>query len=166
MGGFGAPPGGGFGQPPSGGFGAPPPGGFGAPPPGGGGAHPMARSQVGAPAIALIVVAGIAIALQLLAIVINLIGAAGPAAFGGEYAHLASGAVGIVLSIVNIAMAGFIIFGAIQMKNLASHTMALVAAILALIPVCNFPCCVLLVPFGIWALVVILKPEVKAAFSS
>lgn len=37
------------------------------------------------------------------------------------------------------------------------------AAILAMIP-CVSPCCLLGLPLGIWALIVLLKPEVKAAF--
>jgi hypothetical protein len=31
---------------------------------------------------------------------------------------------------------------------------------------CISPCCLLGLPIGIWALVVLLKPEVKAAFTA
>jgi hypothetical protein len=37
------------------------------------------------------------------------------------------------------------------------------AAILALVP-CTSPCCLAGIPAGIWALVVLAKPEVKAGF--
>jgi hypothetical protein len=37
------------------------------------------------------------------------------------------------------------------------------AAIMAMIP-CNC-CCLLGLPFGIWALVMLMKPEVKSQFS-
>jgi hypothetical protein len=37
------------------------------------------------------------------------------------------------------------------------------ASIIAIIP-CFGPCCCLGIPVGIWALVVINKPEVKSAF--
>jgi len=37
------------------------------------------------------------------------------------------------------------------------------AAIVACVPFCS-PCVVLGIPFGIWALVVMAKPEVRAAF--
>ena len=42
---------------------------------------------------------------------------------------------------------------------------ALVSAVLALLP-CLSPCCVLGLPFGIWALVTLNKPEVKEAFAA
>jgi hypothetical protein len=37
------------------------------------------------------------------------------------------------------------------------------ASIIAMIP-CVSPCCLLGLPIGIWALVVLMKPEVKSAF--
>ena len=37
------------------------------------------------------------------------------------------------------------------------------ASILAMIP-CLSPCCLIGLPIGIWALVILMKPEVKAAF--
>jgi hypothetical protein len=39
----------------------------------------------------------------------------------------------------------------------------LAAAIVALIP-CFSPCCLIGLPIGIWALVVLSKPEVKSQF--
>jgi hypothetical protein len=56
-----------------------------------------------------------------------------------------------------------ILFGALKMMRLQSYGWAMAAAILAVIP-CLSPCCCLGIPFGIWALVVLSKPEVKAAF--
>src|SRR5205807_7261566 len=53
-----------------------------------------------------------------------------------------------------------IIVGAQRMKNLQSHGMAMAASIVAMIP-CISPCCLLGLPFGIWALIILLKPEVK-----
>jgi hypothetical protein len=49
------------------------------------------------------------------------------------------------------------------MQQLTSHGLAMAAAIIAMIP-CFSPCCVLGLPFGIWALVVLSKPEVKSQF--
>jgi len=40
-----------------------------------------------------------------------------------------------------------------------------VASILAMVP-CISPCCLLGIPIGIWALVVLMKPEVQQAFVS
>ena len=49
------------------------------------------------------------------------------------------------------------------MKKLVNYRLAMVVSILALAP-CISPCCLLGLPFGIWALVVLNKPEVKSAF--
>jgi hypothetical protein len=57
----------------------------------------------------------------------------------------------------------FVIFGASRMKQLRSPGLAMTAAILATIPCCSF-CCTSL-PFGIWALVVLAKTEVKSQFT-
>jgi hypothetical protein len=54
------------------------------------------------------------------------------------------------------------LFGALSMKKVHGYGFAMAAAILAVIP-CTSPCCLGL-PFGIWALVVLNDPAVKAAF--
>jgi hypothetical protein len=60
--------------------------------------------------------------------------------------------------VVNIV----IILGALKLKNLESKGLAMVAAILSMINIGNC-CCILGLPFGIWALVAMNKPAVKAA---
>lgn len=57
-----------------------------------------------------------------------------------------------------------ILWGGIWMKNLRSYGLAMAASILAMVP-CFSPCCLLGLPIGIWALVVLSEPGVKAAFS-
>jgi hypothetical protein len=57
-----------------------------------------------------------------------------------------------------------IIFAALKMKNLQYHTLAVVAAVMAAFP-CVSSCCCIGLPVGIWVLVVLFKPEVKAAFT-
>ena len=56
-----------------------------------------------------------------------------------------------------------IVLGALRMMKVRSHGLALTAAILGVIPCCSF--CCLSLPFGIWALVLLLKPEVKSQFT-
>jgi len=73
-----------------------------------------------------------------------------------------SGALGIVSCIVGIILSFVVLYGALQMKRLRSYGWAMTSSILALVP-CTSPCCLLGLPIGIWALVVLLKPEVKAA---
>lgn len=59
---------------------------------------------------------------------------------------------------------GLAFLGALKMKNLQSYGLANTGAILSLIPCCG-PCVCLGIPLGIWALVVLRKPEVRAAFT-
>jgi hypothetical protein len=73
-----------------------------------------------------------------------------------------SGAVGVISCVVGIILSCVVLYGALQMKKLRSYGWAMTACILALFP-CTSPCCFLGLPLGIWALVVLLKPEVKAA---
>lgn len=87
------------------------------------------------------------------------------AAQGGDQAmmNMFSGGVGLVFNVIGTILGAVIIMGALKMKNLQSYGFAMTAAIIAMIPCCS-PCCLLGLPFGIWALVVMMKPEVKAAF--
>ena len=50
-----------------------------------------------------------------------------------------------------------------KMKSLESYVLALVGAACAILPFCS-PCCCLSLPVGIWALVVLLKADVKSSF--
>ena len=81
-----------------------------------------------------------------------------------QYAHYLSGPTNIVGQLLALGISGFIIFGALKMRNLQSYGVALGAAIVAMIP-CGGCCCIGL-PVGIWALVLLLKPEVKSQFQA
>ena len=86
---------------------------------------------------------------------------AAKAFFGG------SGVLQKVWALVMLAVNGLVIFGGLQMMKLQSRTLAMTAAIIALVPCCfNSICCIFAIPAGIWALVVLGKPEVKSAFPS
>lgn len=127
--------------------------------------------KVKGPAISLIVVGAISAVLQVLGILANLLGMGMASADMSQFegmegmewmAPLMSGTVSILISILALAVAAVLIFGGLKMKSLQSYGLAMAATILAMVP-CLTPCC-LGIPFGIWALVVMLKPEVKAAF--
>lgn len=76
--------------------------------------------------------------------------------------NMFSGAVGIVQGIVGVLFGALMIVGALKMKRLESHSLAMMSAILTVVPCTG--CCLWGLPIGIWALVVLNKPEVKAAF--
>jgi hypothetical protein len=61
--------------------------------------------------------------------------------------------------LMNLAIA----VGAVSMIRLRNYRSAYTAAILSVIPVCS-PCLLLGIPFGIWAIVVLNRPEVKQRF--
>lgn len=144
-------PGPAWGQPPPQGF---PPG----PPPG-----PPAADQVKTPAILMIVFAAISGLCFLFVGVLSLIGSAAPGS-GAMKTQIATGVAGLLIYLVRAAVDGFVIFGAIKMMKLESRGLAMTAAILSVIPCFCSSCYVLGIPWGIWALVVLNKPEVKAAF--
>ena len=56
-----------------------------------------------------------------------------------------------------------VVYGATLMLRMRHYSSARLSAVLALAPLCG-PCAVLGIPLGIWALVVLVRPEVKAAF--
>ncbi|MBN2023056.1 MAG: zinc ribbon domain-containing protein [Pirellulales bacterium] len=124
---------------------------------------PSAASRVSAPAIGLIVTGGLGLALQVLGLLGNLVQLGGvvpgqqPPAGLQPVAMVGVGLVAIVASMV-------VLIGGIRMKNLESYGLAMTASILAMIP-CISPCCLLGLPFGIWAIVVLSDSEVRAAFS-
>jgi hypothetical protein len=77
--------------------------------------------------------------------------------------HLAYGPIGGAEALIGMVMSALIFAGASKMQLLKNYEFAFVASILALVP-CMTPCCFLGLPFGIWALVLISKPEIKSEF--
>ena len=125
-----------------------------------------ALARTNAPAIALIVVAAIGGLFQILGLLLNILGTGFATGMGGNEAlgNLMSGSIGIGLGLLGLAMTVVVILGALKMKNGESYGFALAASIIAMVP-CISPCCVLGLPVGIWALVVLLNADVKAAFA-
>ena len=75
----------------------------------------------------------------------------------GDPANLFLTILGFVLSLLVVA-------GGVAMMKQKGWALALVGAILTMIP-CFGPCCGLFLPIGLWALVVLMKPEVRQAMS-
>ena len=81
------------------------------------------------------------------------------------WVHAMSGGVGVIFNVIGLIVSVVIFMGALKMKKLESYNFAMAATIVAMVP-CISPCCFVGLPVGIWALVVLLKPEVKGAFQS
>jgi hypothetical protein len=124
-----------------------------------------ALDQVRGPATALMVTAAIYVGFCLMGILGNFIGISFAAfrAPADLWRGISSGGVGMAANVLTLAISGLIFYGASKMKQLENHGLAVLASILALLP-CTSPCCVLGLPFGIWALVVLYRPEVKSSF--
>ena len=136
-----------------------------------GGGREAALQAVKGPAIALIITASLGAAYYVFSGLFALF--VGGAMFHQELPPdippqmraLIEGAQGPLAGMINLAIAainGFVIFGAVKMLRLQSYGLAMAASIVAMLP-CQC-CCLLGLPFGIWALVVLNKPEVKSQF--
>jgi hypothetical protein len=132
----------------------------------------MPKDRVQVPAIGMMVAAALDIMMALFFAVLNImqftIGRTHIPEFGRMGASMselvfASG-IGLMISLFALILDGFIIFGALRMRQLRSYGLAVAAAILSLIPCLGSPCIVLGVPFGIWALVVLVNSDVRQAF--
>ena len=127
--------------------------------------------QVSGPAILLMVTAGLGLVLGLFSLVRALAGGseippellANPELSGYVPMLEKLQSVGKFSSVLSLVLCGLTFYGALKMKNLQAYGLSLAAAIIAVVP-CFQPCCCLGIPAGIWALVVLNKPEVKAAF--
>jgi predicted Zn finger-like uncharacterized protein len=125
-----------------------------------------AASAVAGPGIALMILGGLALLIAATSLALNLVGAAmvvphaaaGPGG-GDAIANVVGGVAGAVFG---LCWGGIILSGAWTMFSLRAYPYAMTACIVAMLP-CNL-CCFLTLPFGIWGLVVLLRPEVKDAF--
>ena len=136
-----------------------------------GGEREAALQAVKGPAIALIIVASLGVAYYAFSGLFSLF-------TGGMMFHqemppdvppqvraLIENMRGPVAGVINLAVAlvnGFVLFGAIKMLRLQNFGLVMAAVIVAMLP-CQC-CCLLGLPFGIWALMVLNKPEVKSRF--
>jgi hypothetical protein len=70
---------------------------------------------------------------------------------------------GGVVDCVSFVTCLLVIYGALKMQRLESYAWAMTSSIISLIP-CVTCCCCLGIPFGVWALIVLNRAEIRAAF--
>ncbi len=164
------PPAGGYGYPT--GPGAPGAPGFpgqtpgfapGGPPFGGDGGRAAAESKVKPAAITLLVFSGIGILLQLFALAMNVLGTGLHVAGDAGAEQIMSGAAGVMMNIVGVAIGAFSIFAFFKMMNLQNRGLVMAGVILSMIP-CLGSCWCVNLWVGIWALIVLSDENVKSAF--
>jgi hypothetical protein len=126
-----------------------------------------ALQKVAGPAVGLMVTAGLGLLVALAGVIMNLTGATWAGMSGNpeaqKIAQMFGGTVGVIGNLLGIAVSAFLFFGAYKMKKLENYGLALATSIVAMIP-CISPCCLIGLPIGIWALVVLTKPDVKTNF--
>jgi hypothetical protein len=130
----------------------------------------MARSMIQVPGMLVAVTGGIGVALYALNLIMRMLGIGmtpPPMGTGPEldwiFDFFASGA-GAALDVVWLGLSVVVLIGGLQMLQLQRYTFCLCTAILAMLP-CISPCCCIGLPAGIWALVILAKPEVRSAFN-
>jgi hypothetical protein len=124
-----------------------------------------ALNRVSTPAVCLIVTAVLGLIAQTMGLIANVVQIGAGAHFGPrqELPIQVMGPIAIGSGVIGIVIGVLILVGAMKMKSLENYTLAMTGAILAMIP-CISPCCLLGLPFGIWAIVVLSDPAVKSAF--
>lgn len=137
------------------------------------------RQRVNGPAIALMAYGGLSVLSSLLGLVNSLLVSMGIQLYDldqfGNYGdidpqfqqmlNMTSGVSGLFGAVIGLVIAGVMIFGAMKMRNLQLWGFSLAAAILAIIP-CFGCCCLIGMPIGIWATVILFDADVKAAFTN
>jgi len=84
---------------------------------------------------------------------------------------IARGDVGVfpyVVAVINVSAALLILVGALRMMNRQSYGLAVTAGILAMVPCVGTSgcCCLIGLPIGLWALIVLMDSGVQAAFTA
>ena len=126
-----------------------------------------AQAMVNGPGIFMMVLAIICIPLTLLGLAMNLFAGSLGSILKDLPPELADqlirdGAIGIAQNGLSLVANIVILIGAIKMRKCQSYGLAITASILCIL--CDWGCCCLGLGAGIWSLVVLSKPEVKAAF--
>jgi hypothetical protein len=151
---------------------------FGSPPPGGGG--PMdasvVKERLNVPSLILLIGGAGGLLLNLMGMVTNLIGGNSMSQLPPEmlskpemqqFVQLMETMqkAGPFFSLIGIGVSAFVVFGALKMRNLQSHSLAMAACIVGILPCCYSCCCIFTMAGGIWGVVELIKPEVKSAFT-
>jgi hypothetical protein len=133
------------------------------------GARTRALEKVSLPAIFLIIVGCLGLGMSVLNITIELMGLNNDNPFqfnkpnpNDPNAKAAENVGKVIGGVVQVLWSLIVFFGGVQMKGLKSRGFVFFSCIWAMLP-CNL-CCLLGLPFGIWALVVVNDPVVKRGF--
>jgi hypothetical protein len=137
------------------------------------GAREAALAKVNLPAIFLIVTGGLTLAFSILGLVLGLLGFDQMNAGAFQQSQtpemerinsMARGAGATVVRVLGLATGILTILGGMKMRKLESRGLCIAGSIVSMLP-CSC-CCLIGLPIGIWALVVLNDANVKESFSS
>jgi hypothetical protein len=125
------------------------------------------RAKVNLPAILIMSAEGIGIVIQLgfmlmRGAIMGLLSAYAEQA--GQKLPPQSFAPNPVFTGVSVVGGLFVIFAMFQLRNLRMFPLALIGTLMAMVPIAS-SCCCLGLPLGIWMLITLFDPEVRAAFT-
>jgi len=129
-------------------------------------ARATALSKIEAPAIGLVVGAGLGLVVSVGSMGVHALGVLGVPLVRGadERAFVFLSTVwGVGISLVWIVLCAFVVWAGLGLRSLRSYPLGLAAAVISVLP-CMAPCCPISIPFGIWALIVMHAPDVRAQF--
>lgn len=119
------------------------------------GSEDWARSTLEGPANSLAAIAGIVLVFSVIGLAANLAGAL-------SNGDVEQGIVVVLGTLLFMVPYGLVVYGANQMKQLQNYKLAIAASIIAMLPCSG--CCIIGLPVGIWSLVILCKPEIRAVF--
>lgn len=69
------------------------------------------------------------------------------------------------LNVIAALMSGVMVFGGVQMRQLKNYGLAIATCIIGIMPMCGGCCCCITLPLGVWTLTILMRPEIKSAFT-
>jgi uncharacterized membrane protein YbhN (UPF0104 family) len=127
------------------------------------------RQRVNGPAIGLIVTGGLGVLIVIFSLVSLLLDPQQQSQHWRErFPEVSTGlyyAGNAILLLLWLGASAFLIVAGMRMRQLKDWVLCVVACFVSLVP-CLACCCVVGIPVGIWGLVVLMKDDVKQAFTS
>ena len=129
------------------------------------------KDEVKAPATALMIVGGMMSLTNFVALLADLILNSGIKANLGQWGDPEAGKLAmfgtfaVIIAVLGIGWGLAICYGAIKMRNHSGYALAMMASIMAVVPCLGLICVLVSMPIGIWALVKLRNPDVRASFS-
>jgi hypothetical protein len=119
------------------------------------------------PAVGLIITSSFWLIMLVVLLVLNLFqllsGAEMNVQQGGDFLGEAAMPMNLVLIMLLSVVTSCVLYGSLNMMQRRNYGVAVTAAVLSVAP-CFSPCLFVGIPFGLWALLLLLRPEVKYGF--